>query len=83
MEGRDVEYMPSFDEDESAVIARRTWRKIIRHGHLDKLGHTEQKSLSAFSFGGSGWFTLKPASTVRPTGSSLSSASHGFGSTRR
>ena len=53
MEGRDVGYTPSSDEIESAIIAQKAWRKIIRHGRLERLDHEEQKSLSAFSFGGS------------------------------
>jgi len=52
-EGREVDYTPSSDESESAVIAQKAWRKIIRHGRFERLDHDEQKSLSAFSFGGS------------------------------
>jgi len=54
-EGREIEYAPGSDEIEVAVVAQRGWRKILRHGRLERLDHTEQKSLSAFSFGGTGW----------------------------
>jgi HK97 family phage major capsid protein len=57
VETREVDYAPSGAEIESAIIAQKAWHKIIRHGHLERLDHVEQKSLSAFSFGGAGWVT--------------------------
>jgi HK97 family phage major capsid protein len=54
-EGKWIEYRPSGDEIDEAVTAQRAIRAILRHGDFARLDHVEQKSLSSFVFGSSGW----------------------------
>jgi HK97 family phage major capsid protein len=62
-EGRWVEYAPSSTEIEEATVAQRAWRSILRHGDLQRLDDLERKSLSAFSFGNTGWVIPPEVST--------------------
>jgi len=54
-EGRFVEYHPGGDEIDEAITAQQAWRNILRHGDIHRLEDLERKSLSAFSFGKTGW----------------------------
>lgn len=47
-------YSPSSVEIDEALAARRAFSHVIRHGDASKLDAFEQKSLSAFSFAGTG-----------------------------
>jgi HK97 family phage major capsid protein len=55
IEGRPLAYHPSSAEIDDAVSAQKALRAIMRHGDFARLDHIEQKSLSSFSFAGSGW----------------------------
>ena len=47
-------YSPSSPEMDEALAARRAFSHVVRHGSPAKLDNFEQKSLSAFSFSGTG-----------------------------
>jgi HK97 family phage major capsid protein len=47
-------YLPSSGEIDEALAARRAFSHVVRHGSPSKLDAFEQKSLSAFSFAGTG-----------------------------
>ena len=51
--GADKEYAPSSDDIDQAMIARKAFSIALRSGE-DRLDHLQRKSLSAFSFAGSG-----------------------------
>jgi HK97 family phage major capsid protein len=52
-------YVPSSSEVDEALIHRKAMKALLRHGDATRLEPTFQKSLSAFSFGATG-FLLAP-----------------------
>jgi HK97 family phage major capsid protein len=53
-DGSDKEYSPGSAEIEEAIAHRKAFSHVIRHGSPAKLDGFHQKSLSAFSFAGTG-----------------------------
>lgn len=59
-----MEYTPSSDELEEARGAHKAFKSLLRNGgHFPSLDPLEQKSLSAFTFHGSGWALPQEFST--------------------
>lgn len=48
-------YAPNMGEIDDAKRATRAMRGFLRHGKLDLIADEDKRSLSAFSFGSSGW----------------------------
>jgi len=55
IEGRFVEYAPGGSEIDEAINAQRAWKALLHHDDIQRLDDIERKSLSAFSFGSTGW----------------------------
>jgi hypothetical protein len=54
-DGLQPDWRPTSDEIAAAQTAKRALTKLWRHADFAKLDHAEQKSLSAFSLGNTGW----------------------------
>ena len=50
-----IEYAPTTQEIDEALLARKAIRHIWRHGDERRLDDLERKSLTAFNFGNVGW----------------------------
>jgi HK97 family phage major capsid protein len=59
-----ADYTPSSAEVQTALLARKGLKALFRTGHIDRLEPEHRKSLSAFSFGNSG-FMLMPEMSSR------------------
>lgn len=62
--GHRAEYTPSSAEIDEALTARKGLLNLFRHGDANRLGPTERKSLSSFTFGTTS-FILPPAMSNR------------------
>jgi HK97 family phage major capsid protein len=54
-DGPQPDYVPSGIEIDDAMLATKAIRSLLRHGDIERLPGEERKSLTAFSFGNSGW----------------------------
>jgi HK97 family phage major capsid protein len=63
-DGLQPDWRPTSDEIAGAQTAKKALSKLWRHADFAKLDHVEQKSLSAFSLGNSGWL-LPPEQASR------------------
>lgn len=64
VDGSQPIYVPSPQEIDTAPVARKALKSLLRHGNLDRIDNLEKKSLTSFSLG-SNQFILAPQMSNR------------------